>query len=902
MRVRKDFQQNGIINTIRNINKINPSHNINLSSIQYPEKSNTIILQKTSPNNNIPIKVKLLKSNQNQNQNHNISQTLKNNNHYNKLQTSPKKKIPMEHIYKDQISKMKNKNKLCNSSSKILDEDSNSNININININQTEINKLRHSLIYTKEKQSQIEKEEKEKENEKENQKKAKNIRKYISMSPKIILRFKEEKDEEKKDFRNKIKRDFVIKKDPNENNNKNEIEQNDNKTTEVSPRQHEHKIRNLLSKNFPYNKPKPSNKLGSTYSILNKKSTEENKNTNKYLINQNKNQLNGENINKNNNLNYNDDGRSIISVNNINNNMMLNSPRTTTSFMADTDNNNLNNINNNNFIRNTQQNRYYKISMSPNRNFNMNRTSYNYYNINNNQNYINNNKIGFNNSINSNYINNNINNNINSNYISNINNNLDIKLEDLIMIEERLNDISISLNNNNNSNDVGASNECIEFFVFYFHSSLTYKFPLLFFENKRILIQSAINLKLFTIVMTYHLSMNIHMLSDVLLYLKNIYALLKLNLYLFIKKLQIFYGETYVSQNEMYFKTFNYLFSRNGYNNMNENEIVDVIQANCYKIVQSLSEIINYYESVGNNYYLDFLELFNTISKLTEKEINNYFYNYLYASRGGGQPPMPRMEYHPLPARMRNNLRNNFYINNQTINNFNNININTLNNLNDINSLNKNINMNNAIRNKLINSNNLLHEYQKNKISPPFLKNPCEKKYTLVLDINDTLLNIQYGENDNIQANLRPGLFSFLGAIKPLYELVSFTTETKEYSEMILKEIEKNRKYFDYNLYKDHATLYGDKLIKDISKLGRDIRKIIIVDDDPSNFQLNPENGIHISPYLGDSTKDDTTLFELKKLLFLFHRVGGDDIRKALKNYEKDIKEKISLNYNKKF
>lgn len=42
---------------------------------------------------------------------------------------------------------------------------------------------------------------------------------------------------------------------------------------------------------------------------------------------------------------------------NNINNNMMLNSPRITDSFMTDIDNNNLNNINNSNFIRNTQQN-----------------------------------------------------------------------------------------------------------------------------------------------------------------------------------------------------------------------------------------------------------------------------------------------------------------------------------------------------------------------------------------------------------------------------------------------------------------------------------------------------------------------------------------------------------------
>ena len=888
MRVRKDLQQNlGLINTIRNINKLNPSHNINLTNIQFQEKNKTIILQKTSPNNNIPIKVKLVKSNQS-NQNQKDEQNKQNFIQYNKL-SSPQKKNPISHhMNKSQISKTKNKNKLCNSSSKIVDDDPN--INNNVNINQTDINKLRHSLIYIKEKEKQMQMEKQEQENKKI----LKNERKYISMSPKLVMRFNDEKEEGINDIKNTINRGFVIKNYTIENEHKDEDDNdNKNKTNEKEQKQPEHKIRNLLSKNFPYNKPKPSNKVGSSYYIVNKKQIDDKKN--KINQNQNQNQLSGETM-KSNNQNYNDDAISISSfnknnnnmnnmnnINNINNmnninnnnNMLLNSPRTTASYITDLDNNNFNN----NFIRNTQQNRYYKISNSPNRNPNMNRTSYNYYN--NNQN-ISNNRINYNNNIN------------------NMNINLDIKLEDLIMIEERLNDICISLNNNNNTNDVGASNECIEFFVFYFHSSLTYKFPLLFFENKRILIQSAINLKLFTIVMTYHLSMNIHMLSDVLIPLKNIYSLLKLNLYLFIKKLQIFYGEAYVSQNEIYFKTFNYLLARNGYNNMNENEIVDLIQNNCYNIVQMLSDIINYYESVGNIYYLDFLELFNTISKLTEKEINNYFYNYLYAARG--KPPLPKMEYHPLPVRLRNNLRNNFYINNQTINNFNNININTLNNIN--NDINKNNNMNNSLKNQLIN-NNILYNYQKNKISPPFLTSPCTKKYTLVLDINDTLINIQYSDNNNGQVlvpNLRPGLFSFLGAIKPFYELISFTTESKEYSDIILKEIEKNRKYFDYNLYKEHCTLYGNKFVKDISKLGRDIKKIIIVDDDPNNFILNPENGIQISPYLGDSTKDDTTLFELKKLLILFHRTGGEDIRKAIKAYEKDIKEKISLNNNKKF
>ena len=120
---------------------------------------------------------------------------------------------------------------------------------------------------------------------------------------------------------------------------------------------------------------------------------------------------------------------------------------------------------------------------------------------------------------------------------------------------------------------------------------------------------------------------------------------------------------------------------------------------------------------------------------------------------------------------------------------------------------------------------------------------------------------------------------------------------KSKEFSNVILNEIEKNKKYFDYNLYKEHGTLFGNRLVKDINKLGRDIRKVIIVDDDENNFILNKENGIKIKPYLGEKNNDDTSLFELKKILILFEKMDLDDIRKGIKNYEKEIKDKISMN-----
>ena len=481
------------------------------------------------------------------------------------------------------------------------------------------------------------------------------------------------------------------------------------------------------------------------------------------------------------------------------------------------------------------------------------------------------------------------INNYNNYKYNTYMKNTIEIKSEDLIMLEERLNDINISLNNINDINDVGAISECVEFFVFYFHSSLSYKFPLIFSENKRILIQSAINLKLLTIVMTYHLSMNLNMLSDIILILKSIFSLLKNNLYLFIKKVQLYYGKEYVLQNNIYFKTFNYILAKNGYDKLiNENEISNMINNNCIKIAQYLSEIIIYYEDVGNNYYLDFLDLFNNISKLSEKDINNYFYNYLYSAKSKGRIPKPKMEYHPLPSTLRNNRKNNYYINNQTINNYNNINI------NNINEYDKNYKI------KKTNNDKLYIDYLKNKISPPFLPiSNNNKNYTLVLDITNTLINIKYADSQGqiLIPNLRPGIFSFLNSVKPLYELVAFSSETREFSDVILNEIEKNKKFFDFKLYKDHCTLYKNRFVKDITKLGRDIRKIIIVDDDENNFVLNKENGIKIKPFLGEENNNDTSLFELKKILILFERMGLDDVRKGIKSYEKDIKDKISMN-----
>ena len=159
--------------------------------------------------------------------------------------------------------------------------------------------------------------------------------------------------------------------------------------------------------------------------------------------------------------------------------------------------------------------------------------------------------------------------------------------------------------------------------------------------------------------------------------------------------------------------------------------------------------------------------------------------------------------------------------------------------------------------------------------------------------------MNVKINHEGKIVINPRPGLISFLNGIKYYYEIITFSTLSKNYSSAIIQQIEDGRKLFDYNLYREHCTLVGRKFVKDISKIGRDLTKTIMVDDLQENLNIHIDNGILILPYDGDDNKEDRILYELKKILILFNNLGYEDLRNALKSYKKEIYEKITLGLN---
>jgi Dullard-like phosphatase family protein len=190
---------------------------------------------------------------------------------------------------------------------------------------------------------------------------------------------------------------------------------------------------------------------------------------------------------------------------------------------------------------------------------------------------------------------------------------------------------------------------------------------------------------------------------------------------------------------------------------------------------------------------------------------------------------------------------------------------------------------------------------FEKNKnatngfIPAPYLKNKSNKPYTLVLDLDETLIHFKYNPNDESSGTLqfRPFLSDFLSNVKNFFELVVFTAATQDYADPIIDAIENKGTTFDYRLYRDHTI--NNNFLKDLSRLGRDMSRIIIVDNMEQNYKLQPDNGITIRPFWGKDT-NDMALFDLLYILIKIVK-NNMDVRDGIKFFKEDIISKVTSN-----
>ena len=180
--------------------------------------------------------------------------------------------------------------------------------------------------------------------------------------------------------------------------------------------------------------------------------------------------------------------------------------------------------------------------------------------------------------------------------------------------------------------------------------------------------------------------------------------------------------------------------------------------------------------------------------------------------------------------------------------------------------------------------------------INPPYIKTPLiNKKYTLVLDLDETLVNFKIKAGREGYVRLRPFLFGFLEEVGQYYELIIFTSATEAYANSVIEAIEQNKKYFDFVFYRQHTIIIGNDFVKDLTRIGRPLNSTIIVDNMPQNFRFQKENGICIKPFWGQDS-NDKTLYNLIPILIDIAKIGGD-VRINLNKYKDDIISKITSN-----
>ena len=526
----------------------------------------------------------------------------------------------------------------------------------------------------------------------------------------------------------------------------------------------------------------------------------------NLYNMNNSVYDINNESGNNNNNI-------SCLDINNVNN---LNS-----SF--DYYNNNMNmNMNNiltgrithSSFLQNQNGNvldKYTRNNFPPLFNFNNTTTNYNicYNNINN---INNNNYVGIN----------------NKTYSS-------LNVEDLLILEEKLNEIIKALNNTKI-----IHNECFEFWNYYFNCSLYCKLEKLFtniYESNEIRI--CINYLLMTILISYDYSFNINVINTSFQIFDSVLKLNRENL-IFIYQYILTKISIDSRDNIWVFKLNDLVKSNININNININEysklnIVDKINNNIRMILQNLSFLLNTYKTDNNIYIINFLQ------------------------------NLPTKNYEHIDILFREKI---FRVEN----------------------------INGSILASIY-----LKEHNKFKTEPaPYLKTINRKPYSLILDLDETLVHFKINPdcaNEGV-LRVRPGIVEFLDAVDKYYELIIFTAATQDYADLLIDAVEENKIYFEHRLYRQHTVIIDNDFVKDLTRIGRPLDKIVIVDNMPQNFRLQKENGINIKAFWGEEAYD-TALVDLGNILVNIAKDGGD-VRNGIKKYKDDIVKKVTSNISK--
>ncbi|KAH0513506.1 Carboxy-terminal domain RNA polymerase II polypeptide A small phosphatase 1 [Microtus ochrogaster] len=175
-----------------------------------------------------------------------------------------------------------------------------------------------------------------------------------------------------------------------------------------------------------------------------------------------------------------------------------------------------------------------------------------------------------------------------------------------------------------------------------------------------------------------------------------------------------------------------------------------------------------------------------------------------------------------------------------------------------------------------------------------PEAKAQDSDKICVVIDLDETLVHSSFKPVSNadfiipveidgvvhqVYVLKRPHVDEFLQRMGDLFECVLFTASLAKYADPVADLLDKWGA-FRARLFRESCVFHRGNYVKDLSRLGRDLRRVLIVDNSPASYVFHPDNAVPVASWFDNMS--DTELHDLLPFFEQLSRV--DDVYSVLR------------------